>query len=262
MPRSATPRVDAGRSLTRAQWHFVRARLDALPAGGPSVDRRLTVALELLYATGLRLSEAVAARADDLQRVEFPPDRDDDRPLEGWMLTVVGKGMRQREVPVPAALVARLGAYLASRGLAAEIEGAGQPRRLPARPGQRPRAARAAARPRRRRRQGRHRLQHALRPGQALLRRLRRRAAGAGRPARRRPLRARQHALAAPHPRLALDRRRHAGRDRPAEPRPRLARHHHRLRQHREEAQDAGDGGVLGEGLTGPRRPPPHAAPP
>lgn len=124
MPRSAAPRIDAGRSLTRAQWRFVRERLGALPADAPSVDRRLAVALELLYATGLRLSEAVAARVDDLERVEYPPDRDDDRPLDGWTLAVVGKGLRRREVPVPAALVGRIGAYLASRGLAADVDAA------------------------------------------------------------------------------------------------------------------------------------------
>jgi hypothetical protein len=38
---------------------------------------------------------------------------------------VVGKGLRQREVPVPGELVERLGAYLASRGLSADVEAAG-----------------------------------------------------------------------------------------------------------------------------------------
>jgi site-specific recombinase XerD len=120
VPKSAAPRVNAGRSFTRAQWRFVLQQLET--RGDSSVERRLAVALELLYATGLRLSEAVAARVDDLQKVDYPPDRDDDQALEGWVLGVVGKGMRQREVPVPDAFVARLGAYLASRGLGADVE--------------------------------------------------------------------------------------------------------------------------------------------
>jgi site-specific recombinase XerD len=91
-----------------------------LPKG--SASERLSLALELLYATGLRLSEVVVARVDDLRKVEFPPDRDDHEPLEGWLLTVVGKGNKLREVPVPGEVVAALGQYLARRGLEADVE--------------------------------------------------------------------------------------------------------------------------------------------
>jgi site-specific recombinase XerC len=66
------------------------------------------------YATGLRLSEVVAAKVDDLIWVEFAPDAE---PLEGWMLRVVGKGQKAREVPVPLEVVTTLAAYLESRGL-------------------------------------------------------------------------------------------------------------------------------------------------
>ena len=38
---------------------------------------------------------------------------------------MVGKGLRQREVPVPEDVVERLGAYLASRGLEENVEAAG-----------------------------------------------------------------------------------------------------------------------------------------
>ena len=122
VPRSAAPRVNAGRSFTRAQWRFTLQQVETLKDS--SVNQRLALALDLLYATGLRLSEAVAAKVDDLQKVDYPPDREDAEPLEGWLLTVVGKGMRQREVPVPGDLVERLGAYLASRGLDADVEAA------------------------------------------------------------------------------------------------------------------------------------------
>ncbi len=122
VPKSSAPRINAGRSFTKAQWRFVGQQVAALE--DTSVQQRLALALELLYATGLRLSEAVAAKVDDLQQVEYPPDRDDAEPLQGWLLTVVGKGMRQREVPVPKELVARLGRYLAARGLEADVEAA------------------------------------------------------------------------------------------------------------------------------------------
>jgi site-specific recombinase XerD len=56
----ALPRVNAGRGLTLAQWEFVREQIVLQLDNGST--RRLRVALLLFYATGLRLSEAVAAR--------------------------------------------------------------------------------------------------------------------------------------------------------------------------------------------------------
>ncbi|HKW84425.1 MAG TPA: site-specific integrase, partial [Burkholderiaceae bacterium] len=73
--------------------------------------------LALLYASGLRLSEAVAARVDDLEWVEYPPDRDDAEHVEGWLLHVIGKGGKLRQVPLPLDVVAELAGYLESRGL-------------------------------------------------------------------------------------------------------------------------------------------------
>ena len=115
VPKSAGPKVNAGRSLTLAQWQFVRRQLAMLPT--TSANTRLAFGLHLLYATGLRLSEVVAASVDDLQWVEYPGDSMDDQPLEGWMLRVIGKGQKEREVPVPIDVVGQLAKYLASRGL-------------------------------------------------------------------------------------------------------------------------------------------------
>jgi len=115
VPKSSGPKVNAGRSLTVTQWRFVRQQLDTLPA--TSANARLAFGLNLLYATGLRLSEVVAAGVDDLQWVEYPADASDDEPIAGWMLRVVGKGQRVREVPVPLDVVGELGDYLASRQL-------------------------------------------------------------------------------------------------------------------------------------------------
>jgi len=115
VPRSAGPKLNAGRSLSLAQWDFVQEQLALLP--GRAAHVRLRLALRLLYATGLRLSEVVAAKVDDLRWVAYPADGHDAEPVEGWILTVIGKGQKEREVPVPAEVVSQLWAYLASRGL-------------------------------------------------------------------------------------------------------------------------------------------------
>jgi len=115
MPRSSTPRINTGRSFAMAQWRFVLEMAEQLPE--TSTGLRLRFALSMLYATGLRLSEAVAARVDDLEWVEYPPDEDDQDHVEGWLLTVVGKGGRLRQVPVPQEVISQLSSYLQSRGL-------------------------------------------------------------------------------------------------------------------------------------------------
>ena len=123
VPRSAGPKVNAGRSFSLAQWQFIEGRLLGLE--GTSANRRLTFGLHLLYATGLRLSEVVAARVDDLQWVEYPADASDDQPLQGWMLRVIGKGQKEREVPLPIDVVGELARYLESRGLDPDPEDIG-----------------------------------------------------------------------------------------------------------------------------------------
>jgi site-specific recombinase XerD len=123
VPRSAGPKVNPGRSFSLAQWQFVEAQLKMLPA--TSANKRLTFGLHLLYATGLRLSEVVAATVDDLQWVEYPADASDDQTTEGWLLRVIGKGQKEREVPLPADVVGELAKYLVSRGLDADPEDIG-----------------------------------------------------------------------------------------------------------------------------------------
>jgi len=115
IPRSALPRIQTGRSFTMAQWKFVRER--AAELGDTSAAQRLRFVLSLLYCSGLRLSEVVAARLDDLEWVEYPPDPEDDDHVEGWWLRVIGKGQKERVVPLAVDVVAELSAYLRSRGL-------------------------------------------------------------------------------------------------------------------------------------------------
>jgi site-specific recombinase XerD len=128
VPRTSAPKVNAGRSFSVAQWRFIEQQLQQLP--DTSANLRLKFALRLLYATGLRLSEVVAATVDDLQWVEYPGgagqgSSEDEQPLQGWMLRVIGKGQKLREVPVPQDVVAQLSAYLQSRGLDPDPENIG-----------------------------------------------------------------------------------------------------------------------------------------
>lgn len=123
VPRSGQPRIDAGRSLTHAQWSFVQQQLLKQPHSSASL--RLGFGLTLLYATGLRLSEVVAATVDDLQAVHYPADAGDREAVDGWMLKVIGKGDKLREVPVPDEVVEQLRAYLESRGLSPRMDDIG-----------------------------------------------------------------------------------------------------------------------------------------
>ena len=109
------PKVDAGRSFSRLQWTLIHEQLKLLPETG--ANRRLRFALQFLYATGLRASEIVAARLMDLHWVQYPADVEDEEEAQGWLLTVLGKGNKPREVPVDPALISLLRDYLAHRGL-------------------------------------------------------------------------------------------------------------------------------------------------
>jgi integrase/recombinase XerD len=93
------------RGLPKPISEEAAARLiDAIPED-TAVDRRDRALLELLYGTGARVSEAVGLRVEDL-------DFDEE------LVTVTGKGSRQRLVPMGRSLRAALGAYLGPGGRA------------------------------------------------------------------------------------------------------------------------------------------------
>ncbi|MGZ5799462.1 MAG: phage integrase family protein, partial [Burkholderiaceae bacterium] len=75
IPKGSLARMNRGRSFTQAQWDFIQGQLNQLP--DTSANRRLSFALHLFYATGLRLAEGVAATVDDLEYVSYPGDSDD-----------------------------------------------------------------------------------------------------------------------------------------------------------------------------------------
>lgn len=123
VPKRLGPDIHVGRAFTASHWQFIERQVDMLP--DVPASRRLAFALQLLYATGLRLSEVVAAKVDDLQWVEYPPEAGDSEGEQGWILRVVGKGDKVREVPLPDPVVEQLQVYLASRGLASALDDMG-----------------------------------------------------------------------------------------------------------------------------------------
>lgn len=107
---------DVRRGFTHGQWRFLREQLAALPPGMPA--QRLQIALHLLHDTGLRIAELVAATCDALtwESLVMPPEL----PVEGWWLSVAGKGDKVRRVPVSSEWVGGLAGYLVARGLPAD----------------------------------------------------------------------------------------------------------------------------------------------
>jgi len=79
-------------------------KLLSYPAGDAFAKVRAAAAVELLYASGIRVSELLGLR---LESVNFQ---------QGW-LRVFGKGAKERLVPVNAAALGRLKEYLSSRQL-------------------------------------------------------------------------------------------------------------------------------------------------
>ncbi len=107
-PAARARPLGSNRALSVDQWEAVASMLRAQRA--TPGQRRIARAFEWLYATGLRLSELVAARCGDLERIEF--ENAAGQPAAGWLLTVLGKGERIRQVPVPPGLVQDLAGEL------------------------------------------------------------------------------------------------------------------------------------------------------
>jgi len=91
-----------GRRLPRFLTSDEAARLLAAPNGDTYEDARERAALELLYAAGLRVSELLTLRPESANL------------QEGWV-RVVGKGAKERLVPVHARALAALRAFLRER---------------------------------------------------------------------------------------------------------------------------------------------------
>lgn len=104
---SEQPAPRTSRALTvQAYTCLVEHAQRELDAGRfPAAARNRFIVVWLRH-TGLRASELLAARIGDLRTT-----------AAGWLIRVVGKGTKPRDVSVPSPAVRALGEYLASRGL-------------------------------------------------------------------------------------------------------------------------------------------------
>ena len=117
LPRETGRVLGSRRTLTFDQWDAIEERLEAIAID--DLGRRRARAIRWLYATGLRLSEMANAQCGDLRRVEFRLAN--GKQDTGWLLSVVGKGNKLREVPVPVSLVDELQDELQRHGLAGDV---------------------------------------------------------------------------------------------------------------------------------------------
>jgi integrase len=114
LPNPQKQALQVERALDEEQWQGLLdycALCEAEPPQGraPRDYRRIWIALQLAYCTGLRLAELAGATFGDL--------RYKSRNGGQWWLSVLGKGSRQREVPLPDELVAELKQYAKERGV-------------------------------------------------------------------------------------------------------------------------------------------------
>ncbi len=117
LPREQARPLGSKRTLTFGQWDALEERLDKISQ--TALGRRQSRAIRWLYSTGLRLAEMAGAHCGDLQQVDYRlPDGAED---SGWMLSVVGKGDKLRQVPVPTRLVEELQHELEQNGLHPDV---------------------------------------------------------------------------------------------------------------------------------------------
>ncbi|AET95043.1 putative integrase (plasmid) [Burkholderia sp. YI23] len=111
------------RALPAELWRKLRAELDARSAADEARQwRAVRAAILLMGDSGLRREEAAIARREDLNPSFYGTL---ERPV--WELTIVGKGQRERTVPVSAATLGALRAHWADRRKAfdaSEVDGA------------------------------------------------------------------------------------------------------------------------------------------
>lgn len=107
---AAKPRVQVERSLTKEAWVFAMRVLDALP--DTAAAARMRFVLAFAYSTGLRRAELSGAFTDDIG-VRYAGAELGSIHL----LRVVGKGAKERFVPLVPAVLEALGDYLEARGL-------------------------------------------------------------------------------------------------------------------------------------------------
>jgi len=98
------------REVMSTIWHFLDRKVEEKDI---EFHERVRFIFSFASMTGLRISELAAARRDHLEYVE-PLGKND---VGGWILNVVGKRMKPREVPLPDVLIDSLKRYFFHRKL-------------------------------------------------------------------------------------------------------------------------------------------------
>lgn len=70
----------------------------------------------------------MAATVDDLIWVEYPADATEAEPVQGWMLRLIGKEQKARELPLPLEALGVLAKYVKGGGLDADPDDSGKQR--------------------------------------------------------------------------------------------------------------------------------------
>lgn len=99
------------RTLPTEAIQAIRTLTNGSIAMSAEVCIRASFVFEFAIQTGMRISELAAARLDHLSYI------DATNSAGGWMLRVIGKRAKAREVPFPPLLVHQLKDYLQSRGV-------------------------------------------------------------------------------------------------------------------------------------------------
>ena len=92
------PKINVRHTFSEDQWRTVRSVVTEMP--NTPAKRRLQLVLELGSTSGLRLSEMCTARMGELRRETVAGVPVDQPEREVWMLSLVGKGGKPREVLV------------------------------------------------------------------------------------------------------------------------------------------------------------------
>ncbi len=108
LPGEGKPKEYADRSLTKQQWAEVMNFLDEMP--DDIVKARLKVVLLMSKGLGMRTSEIIEARCSWFEHVMVGQE-------EVLMISVVGKGDKERQLPVSEEQLAIINDYFAFRDL-------------------------------------------------------------------------------------------------------------------------------------------------
>ncbi|MEW6346241.1 MAG: phage integrase family protein [Paraburkholderia sp.] len=107
---AAQPRIKTEHALTHEAWAFVIGVLETLP--DTAAADRMRFILALAYSTGLRRAELANAFTDEISERYAGADLGNIH-----LLRVVGKGAKERFIPLVPMVLEALGDYLESRGL-------------------------------------------------------------------------------------------------------------------------------------------------